>query len=446
MLTNINWLDILKFDIDMLEITLPVPYNIDTWFISLDDFILDDDNASLLPSYQMPKNSNVLFRTFFWLDFWVIHYNITNFEIYQFSYQDVPLFSFNIWLFKNQIDTSRFVIYWEFFNFYTQEKIDFSPLEFIESYISPYITRIMPYFERVGDYLEVSSRVIIPSSLDSTYLRFYKHKNFFQIKRMDIALDLKSKKSETLNMLDITQKLYSFPQDDIDEPELNSSYSIWNYLRDENRIEYLRIYNKKQDLWKSTKKAKWKAKLYPNYANIEYIQRIELELRQDLCVRLPFDSLDYLKDKNKLWQLFCHRMSTYSKTFQKQDLSLTPTIKNKTPEFPYNSCIPTDYNSRLQWYLKKIYNDLSYFWLCEAVLNPNFQNQKFIRTESLKFKKLWCVSTQIDYIKYLDSLIKYWKNSLKYPSSKINKCLKNNLSRHSMTPFPNNQTTPLFPM
>lgn len=443
MTDKFNWFDILKFWIDALEVSIPVPF-ITGQIIDNENFIKDDDWEPLI--FNLVENSNTWYATFFNDDFVYKRYSFSWFHTcleFCLENKSIPLFYIYVWDF-NDIDTSRIYFTWEFFNFYLQGFISYSPLDFLEKYVKTYINRIKHCFQ----FCSLQSTTDFYNRCFSTDIHFKKNKWFFQIKRMDIALDLNCNKSDILPLFDKIDKYDSTLWEDSNEPLLNGTYNIGKDSRDNNRIEVVRIYNKLDDLRKSKKKGRaWKLKYYPNYQKYTNIQRIEIELRQWVCERLPFDVFTYLSDPKILWSLYLERMNKKSSYFAKQDKSLLPIPVNDRLAMPYWKMIPESYNQKIKGMLFTVFNDLSYHWLCLALLQPQFENSN-IRSSSLwlnlKPKYIWQVRSYIDPLRFLDYFIKYLLIHMNYPYSKINKVLRNNyIKRDIKNPFPLTSRIPL---
>lgn len=203
------------------------------------------------------------------------------------------------------------------------------------------------------------------------------------LKRVDLALDVSEDIEYVLNEFsDLSQKwarIYG-------EWGKIQTYYIWEKQNRFNRSLLIRIYDKIADIH-----VKWLQRLYPEYLNEEWVTRMELEFRADLCKNLEFEKL---KDRDYLFCLFVTYIEKHTTIFkwlktQKVDKLIRPKKKLDLQKKSYLNTISKRYLSAFLGYARNIIKQ----WCCPIDILLRYEIVKLSTIQNInKTMKNWKVS------------------------------------------------------
>ena len=169
-----------------------------------------------------------------------------------------------------------------------------------------------------------------------------------KLRRFDIAIDVKIDVT-TLhkNFNKLEQKWSIF----FDEKWLLQTFYVWEKKKSQNAYKLLRCYNKIDDIQRTYRQA-----LYPEYFKEEFVSRIELEFRSELCQKIK---LNALLDEKHVFDIFLSYIKQYTNIFNGYKYNLEKLNVQK-------KSISID-ELRSSEYLKSRYMN-TYLWYCRKLL------------------------------------------------------------------------------
>lgn len=308
--------DIKYFGIDHLEIDF-LPTTIE-YCKSLD---IDNSNYGYTEIQMHGKTYHLWYMAFNPSGYW---------PSYQFSIalhdRPVPLFAIMYGTKKADIESKSKIVFYSWFFVVTQNgMLPFTMFEFIEK-----------YFPRIQTPWNLAPRN-------------------YEIKRLDIALDLALPLPDILAKFDKITKFHAWIWIDKTYEDHHQTYYTADTKKTQNRYKLIRIYDKILDSF--TKKKTW---LFPHLHTNEEIRRVELELRKHACEALTFTLEELLQDAHTcLSRVFRSHLSSYSTFFQKEIENLHSTRYSLDPQdlknyYLSHNHLPIDYAKTFLWYTRKI--------------------------------------------------------------------------------------------
>ncbi len=204
------------------------------------------------------------------------------------------------------------------------------------------------------NYFIVYGKAFRVFSVEEILAFIEEHLDMGLIKRLDLALDVSEDIEFVLHEFsELSQKwarIYG-------EGWKIQTYYIWEKQNRYNRSLLIRIYDKIADI-----QTKWLQRLYPEYLQEDWVTRMELEFRVDLCRSLIFGNL---KDKDYLFRLFVTYIERHTTIFKglktkKVDKLIQPKKKLDTKNKSYVTSIPKRYISAFLGYSRNIMK----LWWC----------------------------------------------------------------------------------
>lgn len=304
---------------------------------------VDNDNSSFW-FVDLPMSGEVFrftYETFEPQWFW---------QCYKFSVSvrgaSVPVFAIMYGATRWKITSHpKIVFYSAFFVVTTNGMLPFSVSAFLFQYF-PLVPRSAP--APVASAYETFS----PLSPD----RPYSHHVAYEIRRLDIALDVDTPLPELLPKFDkLRRGFHAQIWKDKTYKDLSQTYYTNDLQKSKNKYKLVRVYDKILDSFEKNKS--W---LFPHLSANKEVRRIELELRKNCCENIPFNLITLLESpNNELTQLFQSHMSDYSSFFQKTLKNLTKRDYGKDDwdlkkYFLEHDHLPLDYLASFTGYSKKI--------------------------------------------------------------------------------------------
>lgn len=168
-------------------------------------------------------------------------------------------------------------------------------------------------------------------------------------------MDVAGKKDDVLPLFDRIEKWTNAIGDDKVNPEKYfETYYKGQYKRSENRYKLFRLYDKTTDTFTREKNF-----LFPHIGKVKHSQRLELELRQELCKKLPYTVLEVLESKRIQENLFSNYMEDYSSYFEKFPIEYKKFPKNSTV-LDYLKPIPYSFLKQYCSFVNRIEKTCSY--------------------------------------------------------------------------------------
>lgn len=283
--------EVLNFNTDFLEIHWTFK-NIDSILKWVD---WDNSNSVNFLKFNLEKITGI---TNYW-------YRVS------FKKDNLTLFAYYKWKQVSEMITTRdkFVVYWTWFRNMESKKI----LDFIKKHINP------------------------------------DRWNTFQVRRLDLALDVERNISDwVLNYFEeLKQKSVDFRWKNW---ELETHY-IWEKNLNKNKRFLLRIYDKLKDIKKKNLQSQ-----YIQYLSKQDVTRIEIEFRSELTKDF---TLEKILDKEYLLNLFTKYLKKHTSIFEKlktKDVSKLKSLNKKSDleRLRYDEIYRKNYIITFLWYAKNI--------------------------------------------------------------------------------------------
>lgn len=176
---------------------------------------------------------------------------------------------------------------------------------------------------------------------------------YFDLKhcrRFDICIDLKIDIENVLNYFNDYDTWREYKKSWFIETRY-----MWEVKNSQNKRQIIRIYDKKKDIL-----VKRKTLLYENYLNLNYVTRIELEIRQELAKNIYYQ--DLFDDLLLIW-IFKNYLYKYTKIFDCIDWDKITLYRKKAKlnkELPQSLYYKNYRKSVFIWHAKTIYE----MWFC----------------------------------------------------------------------------------